>query len=64
MWWLDLSSNRLTGTLPAELAQLAHSLEALNVAQNQLQGGVPPALRHLADVRRSSGASGACGGWT
>lgn len=50
-WWnprppglyLDLSCNRLSGTIPVELARL-RGLQALNLASNQLGGAVPDEL--------------------
>ncbi len=41
--WLDLSCNRLSGTLPPELAQIKR-LSALSVTANQLRGPLPPGL--------------------
>ncbi|MFQ6655167.1 hypothetical protein Gotur_025842, partial [Gossypium turneri] len=38
--WLDLSSNRLSGTIPNRLADLSF-LSSLNVSENQLHGQIP-----------------------
>ncbi|XP_017647772.2 receptor-like protein 9DC3 [Gossypium arboreum] len=38
--WLDLSSNKLSGTIPNRLAELAY-LSSLNVSKNQLHGQIP-----------------------
>ncbi|MFQ6654424.1 hypothetical protein Gotur_025416, partial [Gossypium turneri] len=38
--WLDLSSNRLSGTIPNRLADLPF-LSSLNVSENQLHGQIP-----------------------
>ncbi|TYG72096.1 hypothetical protein ES288_D05G452700v1 [Gossypium darwinii] len=38
--WLDLSSNRLSGTIPNRLADLPF-LSSFNVAENQLHGQIP-----------------------
>ena len=46
---LDLSGNRLSGTVPAELGRLAN-LENLNLAKNRLTGGIPAALGELSSL--------------
>ncbi|KAG6477933.1 piriformospora indica-insensitive protein 2-like [Zingiber officinale] len=55
---LDLSSNYLTGPLPASLANLS-SLLKLDLSNNQFQGSLPPELRKLThlsllDLRNNS----------
>ena len=43
---LDLSNNRLTGTIPAALGQLVQ-LQELYLDRNQLKGAIPPELSQL-----------------
>lgn len=45
--WLDLSDNRLSGTIPPELGNLAY-LEELLLHGNTLNGAIPAALGNLA----------------
>ncbi len=53
-WWsslppgvyLDLSCNRLSGTIPVEIVHI-RGLQAVNLASNQLRGAVPPELLTL-----------------
>ncbi len=47
---LDLSSNGLTGEIPAELGNLVDLLY-LNLSDNELSGAIPPALGNLADLQ-------------
>ena len=46
---LDLSENRLSGELPAELGNLSR-LRELILDNNQLTGGIPPELGNLANL--------------
>ena len=46
---LDLSSNQLSGEIPAELANLAH-LEDLDLSSNQLSGEIPAELANLSNL--------------
>ena len=46
VWSLGLSGNQLTGTIPAELAQLKY-LTQLRLGGNQLTGGIPVELAQL-----------------
>ena len=45
---LDLSNNRLTGTIPAELGSLSN-LESLYLSSNELTGCIPEGLRDVAN---------------
>ena len=47
---LDLSDNQLTGTIPAELGNLAN-LEELSLYDNQLTGTIPAELGNLANLQ-------------
>ena len=47
---LDLSKNRLSGQIPAELGSLSN-LEDLNLGGNQLEGAIPPELANLLNLR-------------
>ena len=47
---LDLGRNQLTGTIPAELGNLAN-LTSLNLANNQLMGSIPSQLGNLSSLR-------------
>ena len=46
---LDLSNNQLSGTIPAEIANLTH-LEELSLDGNQLRGPIPPEIGNLANL--------------
>jgi Leucine rich repeat/Leucine rich repeat N-terminal domain len=46
---LNLSANQLSGSIPAELGNLA-SLNNLDLSANQLSGGIPPQLGNLANL--------------
>lgn len=46
---IDLSANRLTGTLPQRLGALIH-LQALDLSDNELVGSIPPDLTNLTDL--------------
>ena len=46
---LDLSENKLNGTIPAALGNLTY-LEALDLSKNQLKGNIPPELGNLANL--------------
>jgi hypothetical protein len=46
---LDLYQNLLTGSIPAELENLAY-LEALDLGDNQLTGSIPPGLGNLGNL--------------
>ena len=48
---LDLSGNKLSGTLPAELASLSH-LTDLWLQNNRLTGPLPPELGNLSNLRK------------
>ena len=48
--WLDLSTNRLSGEIPAELGNLA-SLERLRLDHNQLSGEIPAELGNLTRLK-------------
>ena len=48
---LDLTDNKLTGTIPSELSNLA-SLERLNLFNNELTGTIPSELGNLASLER------------
>jgi Leucine-rich repeat (LRR) protein len=43
---LDLSCNKLTGTIPSELGELS-SIHALNLSNNQLTGSIPQKISNL-----------------
>ena len=47
---LDLASNRLTGIIPAELAQLTN-LKTLNLSLNRLKGPITTALARLVNLQ-------------
>lgn len=49
VWDITLESNRLTGTLPPDLANL-NSLSTLNLSHNQLSGGLPRELGNLTQL--------------
>ena len=46
---LDLSSNQLSGEIPAELANLSN-LEDLDLSSNQLSGEIPAELANLSNL--------------
>lgn len=46
---IDLSANRLTGTLPPRLGTLIH-LQTLDLSDNQLVGSIPPDLTDLTNL--------------
>ena len=46
---IDLSTNRLTGTLPPRLGALIH-LQALDLSDNELTGSIPPDLTDLTNL--------------
>ena len=48
---LTLTDNQLTGSIPAQLGDLA-SLEGLNLYDNDLTGSIPASLGNLADLLR------------
>jgi len=47
---LDLSDNKLSGTIPAEIGQLAY-LENLDLRNNQLSGNIPPEIGILTNLK-------------
>ena len=46
---LELSSNQLSGTIPATLSDLG-SLQGLELMSNQLSGAIPPELGNLSNL--------------
>jgi hypothetical protein len=46
---LNLSSNRLTGTIPPELGQMS-GLQELDLSRNDLSGGVPAGLENMTSL--------------
>ncbi len=46
---LDLSSNELTGTIPAEIAGL-ENLQVLRLSSNELTGPIPPEIGNLTEL--------------
>ena len=46
---IDLSRNRLTGTIPTRLSALIH-LQTLDLSDNELVGSIPPDLTSLTDL--------------
>ena len=48
---LDLSGNKLSGTIPPELGHLAN-LELLNLSQNELKGEIPSELGDLSNLEQ------------
>ncbi|KAJ6869572.1 hypothetical protein NC651_034340 [Populus alba x Populus x berolinensis] len=45
--FLNISKNRLTGSIPAEMGSLQYSLESLDLSWNSLMGGIAPELGQL-----------------
>jgi Leucine-rich repeat (LRR) protein len=50
LWWLDLSDNRLTGSIEPGLAGL-YNLKSLYLYSNQLTGGIPKELGNLSKLQ-------------
>ncbi len=48
---LELTNNQLSGTIPAEIGQLAY-LENLDLRNNQLSGNIPSTLGNLSNLRQ------------
>ena len=48
---LDLSDNRLIGTIPPELDDIRSYLEILHISDNQLTGTIPPELGGLSNLK-------------
>ncbi len=46
---IDLSANRLTGTIPTRLGALIH-LQTLDLSDNELVGSIPPDLTYLTNL--------------
>jgi hypothetical protein len=50
MQWLDLSTNELSGSIPAKLGRLAQLQISLNLSYNRLSGTIPAALGQLSQL--------------
>jgi hypothetical protein len=50
---LNLSSNGLAGTLPAEIALLQADLRVLDLSKNDIEGNIPAAIEGLHNLGKS-----------